>query len=213
MMNEKISKEDQDWLDALSGKSPEGIDPLVLAQASAVRNALVSRREAIESDANSVGDSGLNEIRARLQREGLMDSPKGGQQKNGWWLRTIEIFGLISRGGGAKAAPIWGLAVVLVATVLVTIQVRAPEENEADILRGDPSVTTLIVDNPLQRANELLAALKPLTGAVEVSQLSGGRFQLRVQDSQKVSDFLAEQRIEPNVVGGYITIDVVPKKK
>lgn len=213
MMIEKFSKEDQDWLDALSGKSPEGIDPLVLAQASAVRNALTSRRDAIESDANSVGDSGLNEIRARLQREGLMVSPKGGQQKNGWWARVIEVFGLILRGGGAKAAPIWGLAVVLVATVLVTIQVRAPEENEAYILRGNPSVTTLIVDNPLQRANELLAGLKQLTGAVEVSQLSGGRFQLRVQDSQKVSDFLAEQRIEPNVVGGYITIDVVPKKK
>ena len=213
MMIEKFSKEDQDWLDALSGKSPEGIDPLVLAQASAVRNALTSRRDAIESDANSVGDSGLNEIRARLQREGLMDSPEGGQLENGWWARVIEVFGLISRGGGAKTAPIWGLAVVLVATVLVTIQVRAPEENEAYILRGNPSVTTLIVDNPLQRANELLAGLKQLTGAVEVSQLSGGRFQLRVQDSQKVSDFLAEQRIEPNVVGGYITIDVVPKKK
>lgn len=84
MMNEKISKEDQDWLDVLSGKSPEGIDPLVLAQASAVRNALTSRREAIESDANNIGDSGLNEIRARLQREGLLDSTEGSQQEK--WL-------------------------------------------------------------------------------------------------------------------------------
>lgn len=213
MMNEKTSKEDQDWLDALSGKSPEGIDPLISAQVSAVRQALASRRDAIESDAISVGDSGLNEIRARLQREGLMDSPERTQLKNGWWARAKEIFGSISRGGGAKAAPIWGLAAMFVATVLVTIQVYVPEENEAAIFRGDPSVTTLIVDNPLQRANELLVELKPLTGSVDVRPLSDGRFQLRVQDSQKVSDFLAAQRIEPNVVGGYITIDVVPKKK
>ena len=41
-MTEEISKEDQDWLDALSGKSPEGIDPFVSAQATAVRKALIA---------------------------------------------------------------------------------------------------------------------------------------------------------------------------
>jgi hypothetical protein len=64
------------------GKSPQGIDPLIAAQASAVRQALASRREAIESDAMARGDSGLDDIRARLQREGLMSSPARNQLKD-----------------------------------------------------------------------------------------------------------------------------------
>ena len=72
-MTIEISKDDQDWLDALSGKTPAEIDPLNSAQALAVRKALVARRNAIETDAINVGGSGLDEIRARLQREGLME--------------------------------------------------------------------------------------------------------------------------------------------
>jgi hypothetical protein len=59
----------------------------------------------------------------------------------------------------------------------------------------------------------LLAALKPLAGSIDLSPLAGGKFHFRVQDSEKVRYYLATLRIEPNVVGGYITIDVVPKKK
>lgn len=80
-MSEELSKEDQEWLDRLAGKSPEGMDPLISAQAAAVRNAMISRRDAIESDAISVGDKGLNEIRARLLREGLLDSPEKDSHK------------------------------------------------------------------------------------------------------------------------------------
>lgn len=208
-MSENISKEDQDWLDTLAGKSPEGIDPLIAAQAVAVRNAMISRRDAIESDAISVGDNGLNEIRARLQREGLMDSPEKSPQKNGWWSRVMSIFGFGSSGGGLKAGPIWGLAATLALTVLVTIQVLVPEDDQVDVYRGGASATVLIVDNPLQRKNELLNGLKPLTGSVDVSPLANGGFKLRVQDSQNVQDYLATQRIEPTVVDGYIEIDVV----
>jgi hypothetical protein len=125
----------------------------------------------------------------------------------------MDLFGLGSSRGGAKTAPVWGVAAMLVVSVLVAIQARPPVEDEAAIYRGDSSVTILIVDKPLQRANELLAALKPLAGSVDLSPLAGGKFHLRVQDSEKVRDYLATQRIEPNVVGGYITIDVVPKKK
>ena len=211
-MSEELSKEDQDWLDRLAGKSPEGIDPLASAQAAAVRNAIISRRDAIESDAISVGDNGLNEIRVRLQREGLMDSPEKSQPKNSWWRRTLDIFGFGPNGSGLKAGPMWGLAATLALTVLVTIQVLGPEENEVDVYRGSASAIVLIVDNPLQRKNELLNDLTPLTGPVEVTPLAHGGFKLKVRDSQGVQDYLATQRIEPTVVDGYITIDVVRAK-
>ena len=179
-MNEKVSKEDQDWLDTLSGKLPEGIDPLISAQASAVRKALASRRESIEADAIRVGDSGLNEIRARLQREGLMDSPERNQVKNTWWVRALDIFGFGSRGPGVKRVPIWRVAAMLMIGVVVTFQVLGPQTDESLVYRGDPNATTLFVDNPELRANEIVAGIKAVTvDSVEMNRFKDGRIQLK----------------------------------
>ena len=71
----------------------------------------------------------------------------------------MSIFGFGSSGGGLKAGPIWGLAATLALTVLVTIQVLVPEDDQVDVYRGGASATVLIVDNPLQRKNELLNGL------------------------------------------------------
>ena len=213
-MTENISKEDQDWLDGLAGKSPEGIDPLISAQASAVRKALSSRRDAIESDALRGGDSGLNEIRARLQREGLMDSAEKSQLKNGRWRRVMDIIGLGSSTSGANMAPAWGVAAMLVVAVLVTFQVYEPQPDETLIYRGDPLVTTLIVENPEIRANEIVAGIRTITSdGVEMRRLKDGNIQLKIKDSQRVQDYLLDQRIEAISVEGIITIDFVSKKK
>lgn len=213
-MTEEISKEDQDWLDALSGKSPEGIDPFVSAQAAAVREALIARREAIETDAKSMGNGNLDEIRTRLQREGLMGSAEPCQRKDGLWQRVKEILGVGSVGGGMKAAPIWGVAATLVLAVLVTFQVYEHRPDEASIYRGDPNITTLIVENPEIRANEIVAGIKALSSDdVEVVRLKDGRIQLKIKDSLSVQEYLLSQRIEAMAVEGIIRIDVVLKKK
>ena len=213
-MTDEISKEDQDWLDTLAGKSPEGIDPFVSAQATAVRKALIARREAIESDAKSMGKRGLDEIRTRLQREGLMDSAEPGQLKDGWWHRVKEILGVGSVGGGMRGAPVWGVAATLVLAVVVTFQDYEPRPDEASIYRGDPNATTLIVENSEIRANEIVARIKALSSDdVKVSRMKDGRIQLRIKDSQRVQDYLLNQRIEAMAVDGIIRIDVVQKKK
>ena len=212
-MTEDISKEDHDWLDALSGKSPTGADPFVAAQASAVRKAMVARREAIETDATNVGNRGLDEIRARLQREGLMVVAESGQRKKRWWIRVMEILG-VGSGGGMKAAPIWGVAATIMLAVLVTFQVYEPQPDEASIYRGDPNTTTLIVENPEVRANEIVAGIKELSSdGVEIIRLKGGRIQLKIKDSPRVQDYLLGQRIETTAVDGIILINVVPKRK
>lgn len=213
-MTEEISKEDQVWLDAISGKSPPGIDPFVLAQAAAVRKALIARREAIETDARSMGNRSLDEIRTRLQREGLMDSAEPRQLKEGWWHRVKEILGVASVGGGMKAAPIWGVAATLVLAVLVTFQTYEPQPDDASIYRGDPNTTTLIVENPEIRANEIVAGIEKLSSdGVEIVRLKDGGIQLKIKDTQRVQDYLLAQRIEAIAVEGMIRIDVVPKRK
>ena len=213
-MTEKITEEDQDWLDALSGKSLERIDPFVSAQAAAVRKALIARREAIETDAKRMGNRSLDEIRTRLQREGVMDSAEPDQLKDGWWQRLKEILGVGSVGGGMKAAPVWGVAATLVLVVLVTVQVYDPPPDEASIYRGDPNTATLIVENPEIRANEIVAGIKALSSdEVELARLKDGRIQLKIKDSQRVQEYLLDQRIEAMAVEGIIRIDVIPTKK
>ena len=213
-MTEKITEEDQDRLDALSGKSLERIDPFVSAQAAAVRKALIARREAIETDAKRMGNRSLDEIRTRLQREGLMDSAEPDQLKDGWWQRLKEILGVGSVGGGMKAAPVWGVAATLVLVVLVTVQVYDAPPDEASIYRGDPNTATLIVENPEIRANEIVAGIKALSSdEVELARLKDGRIQLKIKDSQRVQEYLLDQRIEAMAVEGIIRIDVIPTKK
>lgn len=212
-MNETISNEDQHWLDALSGKTAEGIDPLQLAQALAVRKALIERREAIEADAVATENTGLDKVRKRLQREGLIEADRTSQSKKIWWNRVMYILGFGASGKGARAMPVWGVAAVLVVAVLVTFQVYGPQVDESQIYRGDPNTTTLIVDNPEQRANELAVGLRPLSPTTEIIQLPAGRYRLKVQGSQAVIDYLQTQRIEPVVVDGFITIHVVSTKK
>ena len=198
----------------LSGKSPEGIDPFVSAQAAAVRKALIARRETIEPEAKRMESRSLDEIRSRLQREGLMDSAGPSQLKDAWWHRVKEILGVGSVGGGMKAAPIWGVAATLMLAVLVTFQVYEPQPDEASIYRGDPNTTTLIVENPEIRANEIAAGIKALSSDdVEITWLKDGRIQLRIKDSQSAQEYLLDQRIEAIAIDGIITISVVPKKK
>ena len=213
-MTEEISKEDQDWLDALSGTSPEGIDPFVSAHASAVRKALIARREAIETDAKSMGKRSLDELRTRLQREGLMDSAEPGQLKKGWWRQAMEIIGFGSVGGRMKAAPFWGATAMLVVAVLVTFQGYETQPDETLIFRGDPNTTTLIVENPEIRANEIVAGIRALSSDdVEVVRLKDGSIQLKIKNSPRVQEYLLAQRVEAMAIEGIIRIDVVPKRK
>lgn len=212
-MTEGISKDDHDWIDALSGKTSASIDPFIVAQASAVRKAMLARREAIEADANSVGNRGLNEIRARLQREGLMEFAESSSRKKGLWSRVMEITG-IGSGGGMRAAPIWGVAATVMLAVLVTFQVYDPQPDEASIYRGNPNTTTLIVENPEIRVSEIVAEIRALSSdGVEITRLEDGRIQLKIKDSPRIQDYFWDQRIEAMAVDGIILIDVVPNRK
>ena len=213
-MSEDVSKEDRDWLDSLAGKPPKDADPVVSAEALAVRNALASRRDEIEADAARVGNSGLDEIRAQLMREGLMVPPVKAGQEDGWLERIKGFLGIGSGNGSVNRFPVWGLAATLALAVLLTMQLPRQEPDEAAVVRGDPNVTTLVVDNPEARANEIVAGIKDLSpDAVQMTRLGDGSIQLRIRDSQPVQDYLLSQRIEAVAVEGNVKINVVPLKK
>lgn len=213
-MSEDNSKEDRDWLDSLAGKPPKDTDPVVSAEALAVRKALAKRRDEIEADAARVGDSGLEEIRARLRREGLMTPPVKAEQEYGWLERIKGIIGIGSSTGSANRFPVWGLAATLALAILLTMQMPRQEPDEATVMRGDASAATLIVEDPEGRANEIVAGIKALSPeAVEMTRLGDGSIQLRIKDSPPVQDYLIGQRIEAVAVDGTVKIRVVPLKK
>lgn len=213
-MSKDISKEDRDWLDSLAGKLPPDADPVVSAEAMAVRKALASRRDEIEAEAARVGDIGLHKIRARLQREGLMGSPDRAKQEHGWLKRIKGFFGIGSGTGSANRAPVWGLAATLALAILLTMQLPQPDTNETTVVRGDSHATTLIVENPEARANEILAGIKALNpDAVQMTRLGDGSIQLLIRDSQPVLDYLLAHRIEAIAVEGNVKILVVPLEK
>lgn len=213
-MSEDISKEDQDWLDSLAGKSPKDVDPVVLAEALAVRKALASRKDEIETDAARVGDSGLDEIRTRLKREGLMGSSDRATQKHDWLAHIKGLFGLGSGTGSANMVPFWGVAATLALAIFLTMQLPLPEPDESMIVRGDAHATTLIVENPEVRANELVAEINALSlDAVQMTRLGDGSIQLLIRDSEPVLDYLLAQRIEAIAVEGNVKILVVPLER
>lgn len=209
-MKEEISKEDQDWLDALSGNNVEGIDPLVASQAAAVRVGLQARRAAIEADATVQDSAGLDKLRERLRRDGLLKA-ENGQQKNGSWLGRL-LGGLGITTGGALSIPALGMAAVLVLGVVVVLQVALPGRDDDMVYRGDPNVTRQIVENPDQRAEEFAVQLKLIAATFEVNRLSYGRVEVKVKDTQAVRALLESERLEPKQVDGYFKIEFVPKK-
>lgn len=209
-MSEDISKEDQDWLDTLAGKQPQDVDPLVVAKALAVRKALASRRDEIEANATRVGNVGLDEIRARLQREGLLVPSAKAERGHSVWEHIKNLVGF----GSAQRVPIWGLAATLALAILLTMQMPQHDPEEATVFRGDPNATTLIVENPEVRANEIVSGIKAISpNAVQMTRLSDGGIQLQITDSQPAQDYLLEQRIEAIAADGTIKIYVVPKNK
>lgn len=213
-MNEPMTHDDdQDWLNALAGKAPENMDPVMRAQAAAVRQAAVTRREAIETDAQQhAHGQALARLQARLGSEGLLQTPDEKPVTHSWLGKVLGLFGW-GAGGGARVISAWSVAAVLVLGVLVAYQVRGPQPDEVDVYRGNPNVTMLIVANPAQRAEELRAQLTALGGEVEVKPVAKARVQVRVKDAPAIRDYLLAQRIDPLPVDGYITLVLAPVKR
>ncbi len=78
---------------------------------------------------------------------------------------------------------------------------------------GGGQATVMIVQNPESRLVELLAGLKAAGAEPVVKRETGGRILVTVKSSDKVLDYLREQRIEPMVVDGMVTLSLQPNRQ
>lgn len=185
---------DAPWLAALAGRSDPQADPVVNAQALALRAALRRREARLEARVPPADETLLQQLQFRLRREGLTGRDPAVALAARW--------------------PVWGLAATVVLGVALYVGVASqhtPPEVATDILRGGAGqVLELRVADPHARLASLQAALQAAGSAPRVSPLPDGRIRLEVAATPAVLDELARQRLEPLVLGGQVTLLLVP---
>ena len=234
-MTQVPDKEDEQWLNALAGRSDPAADGVVNQQAEALRRALQAQRAKLEESVPQADDTQYQQFLFRLKREGLLKdleiaeipSDRHREAASPWRSMREPPKAVDSRATlattktGMFKVPIfpktqrpwnnpmlWGLAATLVIGVGVVVQMGGlyPGQDDAETLRGGGKATVLVVDNPEVRLVELLAGLKAAGVEPVVKRETGGRILVTVKSSDKVLDYLREQRIEPTVVDGMVTL-------
>jgi len=214
-MTQLPDKEDDQWLNALAGRSDPAADDVVNQQAEALRRVLQARRAKLEASVPQADDAQYQQVLFRLKREGLI--------KNSGPLRNFVLWGQVKGQQAAKTmlasnSALWGMAATLVLVVGVIVQMGGPrtdqEDLRNDVLRGGQA-NVMIVENPESRLLELLAGLKAAGVEPVVKRETGGRILVTVKSGDKVLDYLREQRngIDPAVVDGMVTLSLEPNRR
>ena len=209
-MNNETNQEDQEWLDTLAGKPKPGMDPLDAAQALAARNAILERRNEIETDTSQPDAAQLDRLRKRLVQEGLMEPAADNSTHSDFLRRFFGLFGASGQ-GGSMAIPLWGVAAVMVIVIAVVIQTGTPTRSVQDttnnilVTRGG-TATVLIVDDPQVRLAELQAGLRDVKATFEIKKLEENRWQVDIKADRPSLTYLEAQRISPTVKDGTVRI-------
>ena len=72
-----MKNDDQEWLDALSGKVTNKDKTLTQIEAISVRNALLARRKSIEQDSEKLDQNQFEKIKQLLKKHGHLVSDAG----------------------------------------------------------------------------------------------------------------------------------------
>lgn len=204
-------KDDQQWLDALAGRanSNTNADPATTAQAQALRTAMLARRYAIEQATQHADPAALEALRARLQREGLLNltSAKHPSWFGALWQKVSPSL------TGSVAVPLWSVAATVVLGIGVVVQIGLLGNggvDEANVMRGG-SATLLVVANPAARLLELSTGLTQANAHYVVLKKDNGEIQLIVQADDAAMVYLQSQRLTPTVREGVVLLTLQPQ--
>jgi hypothetical protein len=204
-----MKNEDQEWLDALSGKVNGGPQTASQIEAGAVRRVLTARRESIEKDALNFDPQKLEPIKLKLLKEGFLQD-KSFRSSNSL---VVLVQGLISiNSGTAVVKKIGIIAAILFVGFALRVTYFGPKNDDAMLFRGDANVTYIIDEKFERKLNELVAGLTTIQAEFTQEKESYGKTLLKIKSSDAVLAYLAEKRIEPKVVNGYISIVLTPPK-
>jgi hypothetical protein len=199
-------KDDQQWLDALAGRANANADPATTAQAQALRTAMLARRYAIEQATQHADPAEFEALRARLQREGLLNATVSNAKQPSWlgalWQKVSPSL------TGSVAVPLWSVAATVVLGIGVVVQIGLLGNggmDEANVMRGG-SATVLVVANPAARLVELSTGLTQANAHYVVLKKGNGEIQLIVQADDAAMVYLQSQRLTPTVREGVVVV-------
>lgn len=207
-MTEQNSSQDEQWLEALAGRANITDGSAMSQQASALRKSLKMKRDQLESQVPVADQVQLEQILSVLRRDGLLVTSS--ESKTNRWQQlaaTVGKFGSTALDSFWRKPAAWGVAATLVVVVgaVVQIQIESTADLEHEVYRGS-NVTTLIVEDPFSRANELASALQKAGAEVLVEKLGSDRVGISMLPTLPAMDYLATQRIEPLIQDGKVRI-------
>jgi hypothetical protein len=212
-MTTENDREDTQWLASLAGRPDPTADPITNAQASALRNALQTRKAKLDAMVPHTDESQYQQLLFRLRQEGLT-----GKQNS--WIGVMQW----GRAKGQLAARVmtshnttaWAIAATAVLVIGVTLQMNLLQQGQ-DASRMHEAFrsggTVLIEPNPKARAEELQLGLKATGTDTNVIAGPDGQFQLRFRSSAAALEYLNNQRIEPTEIEGFLTLTITAPLK
>lgn len=191
-MTQDTNKEDEQWLNALAGRTAPDADPKLIQQAESLRRVLKARNEQLVSQVPEADDVQYQKLQFRLRREGLNSS------RQGWRNPTL-----------------WGIAATIFLCVGIVFQMGGFNFNgeDKDVLMGGGNETVMIVEDPEMRLIELQTGLQFAGEIPKVERRSNSEILVTVKATEKVLDYLLTQRIEPNIAEGKLILKLLPEKK
>jgi len=191
-MTHDTNKEDEQWLNALAGRSDPDANAKLIQQAESLRRALNARSNLLANQVPEADDAQYQQLLFRLRREGLISS------RHGW-----------------RNPMLWGIAATIFLCVGVVIQMGGFNFNgeDKDILMGGGPATVMIVADPEVRLIELQAGLQLAGEIPKVERRSNGEIFVTVKATEQVLVYLLTQRVEPDIAEGKLILKLLPEKQ
>jgi len=178
-------QDDRDWLATLAGKPAAGADPATVNEAAAVRRALQAAREREQAPDMDV-DGGLQRLLFRLRRDGL------GGGRPAWVYPSLAL-----------------AATVVIAAGIVLLQPAVIDDEP--VYRGAPGTPpVLVVENPAQRGEALVAELASLGVTARITQFGANvtlEAEWPAQTGPAHTAFLQRNGLQPPA-GGRLVIEL-----
>ena len=204
-----MNKVDQEWFDALAGKTNTLNESINQIEGSSVRRVLIARRNSIEQEIINFDSKKFEDFKSKLATKGLLKKESKSMKSS-----LLDTFLSIADSAlGLTATRGIGLVTsVLVIGLTVNFFYFNSQDNNVILYRGDTNITYIIDAKPDQKLNELVTGLNEIQAEFTQEQESFGKKLLKIKSTDKVLTFLEEKQIKPKVNDGYINILVSPPK-
>ncbi len=219
-MESSQEKQKQQWLAAVAGRPDPEADSVLNLQAEAVRRVLTQHKAVLETKIPPLDERVYENILAqgRKQEEAaaLRETRPSNHMGNIFSLFCINAAKAKYRTKIWAQSSMWGLAATLVLGVLVVLQtgvLTSPPEDESTVYRGSTANLVQVVDDPVQRLDELLKDFGAMGISNQVSvQREPQKITIEVPNTEQVMTYLEDQRFRPDPSQQPIVIILKPSK-